>query len=168
MVQQAAQVRLRVLLADRDNSWQEAARLLLEPHGVQTLTVRTGRDALEIIERREVHVAVLDQEMPQLNGLQIVRMAQARVEARGETRGETHGEAGGPAGTRAGVVPAILLTQSLTNHLLQQALGNRVFSVLSKPVQLEVLLDTLARVVRRHYEDRWPVEFQPTSNNPAT
>ncbi len=32
-----------------------------------------------------------------------------------------------------------------------------VFSVLSKPVDLNVLLDALARVMRRYYESRWPV-----------
>jgi hypothetical protein len=31
-----------------------------------------------------------------------------------------------------------------------------VFSVLSKPVDFNVLLDTLARVVKRHYEGKWP------------
>ena len=31
-----------------------------------------------------------------------------------------------------------------------------VFSVLSKPVDFNVLLDALARVLRRYYESRWP------------
>jgi hypothetical protein len=34
----------------------------------------------------------------------------------------------------------------------------RVFSVLSKPVDLNLLLDALARVLRRHYASRWPSE----------
>jgi hypothetical protein len=32
----------------------------------------------------------------------------------------------------------------------------RVFSVLSKPVDLNMLLDALARVLRRHYRSKWP------------
>jgi DNA-binding NtrC family response regulator len=51
---------------------------------------------------------------------------------------------------------AILLTGHLTNHLLQEALGMQVFSVLSKPVDFNVLLDSLARVLRRYHENRWP------------
>ena len=31
-----------------------------------------------------------------------------------------------------------------------------VFSVLAKPVDFNVLLDTLARVLRRFYENKWP------------
>ena len=33
-----------------------------------------------------------------------------------------------------------------------------VFSVLSKPVDFNVLLDALARVLRRYHESRWPGE----------
>jgi len=44
----------------------------------------------------------------------------------------------------------------MTDHLLHEALGMKVFSVLSKPVDLNVLLDALARVMRRFYESRWP------------
>ena len=54
--------------------------------------------------------------------------------------------------------PAILLASQLTNHLLHEALGMHVFSVLSKPVDLNLLLDALARVMRRHYASRWPNE----------
>ena len=31
-----------------------------------------------------------------------------------------------------------------------------VFSVLSKPVDPNLLLDALARVLRRYYESKWP------------
>ena len=34
----------------------------------------------------------------------------------------------------------------------------QVFSVLSKPVDFNVLLDALARVLRRYHENRWPGE----------
>jgi DNA-binding NtrC family response regulator len=54
--------------------------------------------------------------------------------------------------------PAILLTNHLTNHLLHEALGMHVFSVLSKPVDFNLLLDALARLMRRFHENRWPGE----------
>jgi DNA-binding NtrC family response regulator len=81
-------------------------------------------------------VAVLDVRMPQLGGLQVVKMMRD-LEKR---------------------PPAILLADHLTNHLLHEALGMHVFSVLSKPVDLNLLLDSLARVMRRFYESRWPKE----------
>jgi CheY-like chemotaxis protein len=107
---------------------------LLEPQGVQTLSARSGREALNLIESQPVHVAVLDAQMPQLNGLQVVRRLQEFPKA----------------------PPAILLANDLTSYLLREALSMHVFSVLSKPVDFNVLLDSLARVLRRHYESRWP------------
>jgi DNA-binding response OmpR family regulator len=126
--------RFTVLLADQDDSWQQTIRSLLLPQGVETVVVRTGREAWSQIESGNVHVAVLDQSMPQLGGLQIVRRMRQLESA----------------------PPTILLTGQYSQQLLHEALGMRVFSVLCKPVDFNVLLDTLARVMRRHYEGRWP------------
>jgi DNA-binding NtrC family response regulator len=126
--------RLTVLLANEQEGWHQTVRRLLEPQGVQTLSAKSGREALSMIESRPVHVAVLDQQMHGLGGLQVVRLMREMHKA----------------------PPAILLAEQLTNHLLHEALGMHVFSVLSKPVDFNVLLDTLARVMRRHYEGRWP------------
>jgi DNA-binding NtrC family response regulator len=54
-----------------------------------------------------------------------------------------------------------LLANHLTSHLLNEALGMQVFSVLSKPVDFNVLLDSLARVLRRYHENRWPSAAEP-------
>lgn len=126
--------RLTVLLANEQESWHRTVRDLLEPQGVQTISATSGREALQVIESTPVHVAVLDYQMPQLGGLQIVRLMRERRAA----------------------PPTILLANDLTSTLLREALGMHVFSVLGKPVDFNVLLDALARVMRRHYESRWP------------
>jgi two-component system sensor histidine kinase RpfC len=131
--------RLTVLLANDQEAWHQTVRHLLEPQGVQTVSARNGREALRLIESMPVHVAVLDQQMPQLGGLQVVKLMREMNQV---------------AGKRAPV--SILLTGHLTNHLLHEALGMQVFSVLTKPVDFNVLLDSLARVLRRYHENRWP------------
>ena len=138
--------RLTVLLANEQEGWHQTVRQLLEPQGVETVGARSGREALNLIESRPIHVAVLDAQMPQLGGLQVVKLMR-----------EMQSRRGGGADVFA-VPPAILLANQLTTHLLHEALGMHVFSVLSKPVDFNVLLDTLARVLRRHYENRWPGE----------
>ncbi len=130
----AATNRLTLLLANDQEQWHNTIRQLLESQGVQTLSARSGREALDLIESVPVHVAVLDTQMPQLGGLQVVRLMRELEKA----------------------PPAILLARSLTNHLLQEALGMQVFSVLEKPVDFNLLLDAIARLLRRHYESRWP------------
>jgi DNA-binding NtrC family response regulator len=127
--------RLTVLLPDEREGWHDHVRRLLEPQGVETLLARSGREALELIESQRVHLAVLDVRMPQLGGLQVVKLMRE------------HGQA---------TPPAILLADHLTHHLLHEALGMQVFSVMSKPVDLNLLLDAMARVMRRHYRSQWP------------
>ena len=131
--------RLTVLLANEQESWHRTVRGLLEPQGVRTVSVRSGREALDAVEHGHVHVAVLDQRMPQLGGMQVVKMLAGRPLKDGQSN---------PA--------AILLADHLSDQLMHEALALQVFSVLSKPVDFNLLLDSLARIVRRHYRGQWP------------
>ena len=131
-----ASTRFTVLLPTENEGWHQTVRGLLEPQGVSTIVVRSGREALSIVESTPVHAVVLDTQMPQLGGLQVIKLMRDLKHA----------------------PPASLLTQHRTDHLLHEALGMRVFSVLSKPVDLNLLLDALARVLRRHYSSKWPSE----------
>jgi DNA-binding NtrC family response regulator len=136
MVQFDSTHRLTVLLADENEVWARTVAALLAPQGVQTIGAHTGREALRLIESGTIHVAVLDQKMPQLGGMQIAKRMRELPAA----------------------PPVILLADHLTNHLMHEALGMKVFSVMSKPVDFNLLLDSLARVMKRHYESRWPRE----------
>lgn len=123
-----------ILLADPDAQWNHQASTLLEAQGIQAIQARTGREALALIEERQIHAAVLDQQMPMLSGLAVVKMLRDRQSA----------------------PPAILLSEDPSPHLLQEALVMQVFSVLRKPVDVNQLLQTLARVLTRHYASQWP------------
>jgi len=136
MVQANPTSRLTVLLPTEQEGWHQTVAQLLEPQGVQTILARSGREALELIESRPLHAVVLDAAMPGLGGLQVVKLMRELHKA----------------------TPAILLASNLTNSLLREALTMQVFSVLQKPVELNMLLDALARVLRRYHENRWPGE----------
>jgi DNA-binding NtrC family response regulator len=133
---QSPQSRFTVLLPQEQEGWHETLSRLLEPQGVHTVVARSGREALGLIESTPLHAVVLDTHMPQLGGLQVLKLMRDRRNA----------------------PPAILLTNHLTNHLLQEALTMHVFSVLSKPVDFNLLLDSLARLLKRFHENRWPNE----------
>jgi DNA-binding NtrC family response regulator len=73
--------------------------------------------------------------MPQLGGLQILKLAR---------------EHNKPA-------PAtILLADHLSNTLLHDALSHSVFTVLTKPVNHDQLLDAMARAMKRFHNSLWP------------
>src|SRR3982750_2263411 len=99
--------RLTVLLANEQESWHTTVRRLLAPQGVPTLSAHTGREALSLMETTPVHVAVLDLRMPQLDGLQVIKLMRQL-----------------PLQTPP---PPILLADQLSNHLLHEALGMHVF-----------------------------------------
>jgi len=134
--------RFTVLLPTEQEGWHETLSRLLEPQGVHTLVARSGREALGLIESTPVDAVVLDTHMPQLGGLQVIKLMREQLRKN---------------------PPAILLTNHLTNHLLHEALGMHVFSVLSKPVDFNLVLDALARLLRRFHENRWPTEPEKLS-----
>jgi CheY-like chemotaxis protein len=142
MVQTKHTNRFTVLLANEQEEWHQTVRQLLLPQGVQTVSAHTGHEALELMQSSQVHAAVLDAQMPQLGGMQVIRLLRELHKA----------------------TPAILLTNHLNAHLLHEALGMQVFSVLSKPVDFNLLLDALARVLRRYHENRWPNESNPEND----
>jgi len=132
---QTSHNRLTVLLADETESWHQTVETLLHPQGVQTLWAKSGGEALDILRHETIHVAIVDQTMPGLGGLGIIkRMSQLD-----------------------NIPPTILLANQLTHNLMHEALSMQVFSVLGKPVDFNLLLDSLARVMKRYYEGRWPV-----------
>jgi two-component system chemotaxis response regulator CheY len=139
MTTPTVQNRLTVLLADDHEQWHSMVRDLLAPQGVQTVSARNGREALEILESKLVHLAVLDAQMPLLGGLQVVKLVREHL-----------ARAGRP------VPPAILLAGPLTAHLQREALSMQVFSILAKPVDANLLLQSMARALVRYHQNRWP------------
>lgn len=119
---------------------------LLDPLGVRCFEARCGLDAARIVEREEVHIALVDLELP--------------MEAGGDPR---------PAGhqvlqllRRMNPAPPVVLVRPAqasrreSARGLSDAMREGVFAVLDRPLGLEPVLETLRRVVRRHYADRWP------------
>ena len=148
-VSQGTSSRLNLLFS---STWRQdvpSAELprLLDPLGVRCLEARCGRDAAALVERQHIHIAMVDLEMP--------------MELDGDRR---------PAGHRLVQLlrrieptpPIVLLRPAQASRResqrgLSDALREGVFAVLDRPLGLESMLETLRRVVRRHYADRWPV-----------
>lgn len=148
---------LNVLLTDHGQAWAEQLPRLLQPQGVEAYRVHTVDEALNVMDQRQIHAAVVDLGMPsESGGLTAVGAAMKQ-------------QAGDPGGLRllrliqrrephppTVVVRDRAFESQFDNRMLQQALQLDAFTVLDQPVRLEQLLSVLQRIVHRYYEGRWP------------
>lgn len=141
--------RLNLLLSY--GGWREHAAVrqlprLLEPMGIHSLEADTGEEAASLIQLQPVHIAVVDLEIPLTSGSSMT--------------------AGGPRILQLlrrldQPPPTIVIRPRQASNRqdvreLMVSLRDGAFAVIDRPLQLEILLDTLRRVLRRHYQDAWP------------
>jgi CheY-like chemotaxis protein len=154
-VRQHPDARFNVLLTqDRpyvsgvSGHWTQQFPRLLEPQGVVSYTAHSGREAMAITGRVEIHAAVLDLATP--------------LEESDEF-GES--EAGFwlielfrrlPGRPPIIIVHNAAYSQKMLGRLMHEALRLGAFSVLNKPVELERLLAVFQRLVDRQYRGAWP------------
>lgn len=121
-----------LLITDDDAGFREALRAAFEPRGFRTLQARDGEEALEIVQTREVHVALLDMHMPKLTGLETLRMVK-QIRA---------------------LLPCILLSAQLDEFVVEQARLAHAFSVLAKPITLRQLTGIVQQAMQLTYNWR--------------
>jgi CheY-like chemotaxis protein len=62
----------RLLITDDDRDFRETVAGLLADRGFETLQAADGEEALQIVYRQEVHLLLLDMQMPRLSGLETI------------------------------------------------------------------------------------------------
>lgn len=120
----------RALVADDDESFRAVLCELLAPFFV-LVEAGNGAEAVELAVSGPIHIAVLDWQMPSLNGLEAARELRHR-----------HLE-----------IPCLLVTASEPKELELAAEAAEIFDVLRKPVRRRTLLSRLADAVRINYAD---------------
>ena len=129
LVRHRARVRsLRLLVADDLASNRTVMRRLLERAGHDVVFACNGEEALDVLAASDLDAAILDLHMPDINGLDVIK--QARVMQAGRQR----------------KTPIVVLSADVTVETMREVEANGAFAFLSKPVVIERLLDTLARI----------------------
>lgn len=103
----------RVLLVDDSESIRRMLEWILKPLGVETFHAADGMEALELLGRERVDLAIVDLNMPRLDGISFVR----------ELRGDA----------AWGDLPVILMTTERREEDVQRALDAGVNLYLVKP-----------------------------------
>lgn len=118
-----------LLITDDDPSARESLREIFEPSGFRTLLASSGEEAIDIVQRSDVHLALMDMHMPRLTGLETMEiLRQIR-----------------------GLLPTILISADQDDSLLRKALSAHVYCVLSKPVSRHAVLYVVNRALEKFY-----------------
>ena len=139
--------RLRLMLSyggwEQENFADQLPRLL-QPQGIDCLRVGSANEATDLLETSPVHIAVVDLRIP---------FDQGQVEPAGQRVLQLLRRLEQPPPTV--VVRARQATQRASARGLSTALREGAFTVMDGPVKLEPMLETLHRIVCRHYANHW-------------
>lgn len=115
----------RILIVDDERDILETLQLILEMEGYAVDTASTGQEAIDKVSAVVPNLVLSDVMMPVMNGLELLKRLKAHPEHR--------------------AIPVIITSAgSIDAEALR---GSDAF--LNKPVHLDVLLRTIARVLRR-------------------
>lgn len=120
---------VKVLINGSGWAWPDVARQIFKNRPVELLVVGRADEALNVLQHRRVHTAILDMDCETTNGLAVIKMIRS----------------GFP------LLPCILLADSAEEKLLSAALELDVFSVINKPVDIELLQNQLHRLFVKKY-----------------
>jgi DNA-binding NtrC family response regulator len=133
---------VNVLVSDANWAWPEAVRYIFRPAGVNLLVAENATEFIKIIERKRIHTTIVDMDSVQSNGLATIRII--RIEHP--------------------LLPCILLTSHAGKSLLGKALQLDVFSVIGKPVDMQILRQQLNRLFLKKYNSGIFGEDSPAVN----
>ncbi len=115
-----------VLLAEDDVALLGAEARILRCEGYDVIEARNGKEAIQALDAGEIDVLVADIRMPQVDGLELLRIASAR-----------HPD-----------VPVILTTGKPSLDSAIQAVERRAFCYLAKPFTAQELVRRMGKALR--------------------
>jgi DNA-binding NtrC family response regulator len=121
---------VNVLASQADWDWPLALRDIFRPRGVNLLVADSTNDIVNVLRHRRIRTTIVDTG-PGAPGaglwtLKIIRMEQP-------------------------LMPCILLASGITEMMLEEALQLDAFSVIDKPVDMNILKDQLNRLFVKKY-----------------
>jgi CheY-like chemotaxis protein len=124
----------RLLIADDDRDFRATLVDVLRGRGFDTLEAGDGEEALDVLNRQQVHLLLLDMHMPRMSGLETIhRLRQLELEV---------------------AVPWILISAALDDSIVAEARAAAAFSILPKPLRLPQLTGAVHDALRQTYN--WP------------
>jgi CheY-like chemotaxis protein/HPt (histidine-containing phosphotransfer) domain-containing protein len=141
------QAQLRVLVAEDNLVNQEVAKDILGDAGCIVDLVSTGIAAVQAVEKTHYDLALMDCQMPEMDGFEAVRRIRDA---------ESHR----PSGTRA--LPIIALTANAIQGDRERCLRSGMNDYVTKPVDPETLYQTIHSLIQKTMKPATPINSAPT------
>lgn len=122
--------RYALLITDEDEGYRRCLQKTFEPKGYNTYLAGSGREAIEIAREVILHALIMDTNLPDISGLETFWYIKREVRL---------------------ILPCIFLSEDATKEFMLKALSANAYTVISKPVDLEVLLFAVERLIKRYY-----------------
>jgi CheY-like chemotaxis protein len=140
----------RLLITDDDRDFRETLAGALAERGFETLQAADGEEALNIVCRQEVHLLLLDMQMPRLSGLETIERLRG-LDIGQAWPADVSEMAGGAHSTNRIALPWILISGALDEQIIARARAAAAFSVLPKPVRLPELTGAVTGALAQVY-----------------
>lgn len=126
---------MNILIAEDEADIRNLLKISLEEEGYAVFPAKDGVEALEILKREEIHLAVLDVMMPRLDGFNLLRKIR-----------------------EASTIPVIFLTARSEDMDKVLGLGLGADDYLAKPFSMNELLARVKAQLRRNHEYLAPLK----------
>ena len=120
---------INVLLTNANWAWPQAVAQIFQPRGINALVANSAAEMVRIVTTNKIHLAILDQATNDLSGMHTLKIIR----------------------NRDALIPCIVLAQHVDDHMLREALALKAFSVLAKPIDLELLVGQIDRLFTKYY-----------------
>jgi len=108
-----------VLITDDDAGLRTTLCDALSRRGLRLHQAADGAEAIEVIRRYPIHLALVDVHMPRVGGLEVIRVLAQRPDQ----------------------MPYILMSAMMDEEIEREAARMRAYKTLHKPIRLKVLRD---------------------------
>ena len=116
----------RILVVDDEHGLRVTLAANLELEGFDVVDASTGPEALALLATGQFDLVISDMRMPVMNGLDLMRAIKRQRPA----------------------LPVVLMTGFEHEQMIDQAIAEGVFTILTKPFQIGELLDVVKRATR--------------------
>ena len=150
---------INVLIDSANWAWPQAVNQIFRPRGINALIAQSPSDAVQIATANHLHLAILDMrndqpssppDEPTAKELQLSGIKTLQAIRNQDPR-----------------LPCILITAAVTDRILADALALGVFSVVPKPVNIDLLAHQIDRLfIKRFHCNIFSTPGHP--NSPST